>query len=448
MKRISAIFLLMTSLAGQAQNVKPLIETLWAQDYPFNLMEPVHEYNGLRVHPKAGCGGVAMAQLIRYHRYPAMSPDRKYAYDYGLMYRNFNGQQTRDELIAVSKLISDCSVAAFTQFGDEQSSTNMSNVMAALKRSFGYGNYMSLYDRTAFLTNGSDSLYRAILYRELREGRPVIYRGYSKEEKGHLFLIDGLKGNKVHVNMGWMGNRNGYYDLNKLAGYDEQQWMLTGIADSTWRPKAKTIHATAEGELSTLLSAEEKATTQHLVVTGKLRPHDFAILRRLTLQGVLSTIDLRQAEATAIPDSAFLGCHRLCHIALPQGAVRIGVSAFQGCDNLNRIVLPDSLRNIRSAAFYGCTHLIDISLPPGLQTIDQWAFSRCNGIFHLSVPDGVESIGQGAFARMKNLITLQLPRRLKRTYQNITMDCPRLKRLTIADDNPHFRIEGTTIQKK
>lgn len=430
------------------QNIKPLISTRWGQGYPFNLLTPAVEQDGEKVRPLAGCGAVAMAQIIYYHRYPSWSPDQKYEYEWKYMYHRVSNELQFNQLVAVSKLISDCGVSAFTQYGLDASSTNLSNMQNGLKRLYGYSDYTGIYQRDQFNTPRRDSLFRTILFNELKAGRPVLYRGEKPNGKGgHLFIIDGCKNERVHVNMGWAGHRDEYYKLDDLGGYSEHQWMLVGIADSTYIPDILTVRLDTAGTLVSQLAKEKQQCTQHIAVSGPINNDDIALLRQMCQREVLSTIDLRDAVIEAIPDTAFARCQQLTHIILPKTCTKIARAAFASCWNLNRVVFPDSLRVISEWSFTHCSQLFSPQLPTALQVIERSAFSHCDGIVHILVPSKVWKIGADAFANCKNLISVYLPQSLSSAATRLVDNCPKLKRFNIEPSNPYYYIEGTETKK-
>ena len=70
---------------------------------------------------------------------------------------------------------------------------------------------------------------------ELCASRPVLYAGYSTKGGGHEFVIDGYdeKG-MFHVNWGWDGRDNGYFQLATLAigkyyEFSQGQVMFRGL---------------------------------------------------------------------------------------------------------------------------------------------------------------------------------------------------------------------------
>lgn len=52
------------STSTQAQELNPLIQTQWGQGEPYNMYSPKDSLSGRNV--LAGCGPIAMAQVIRY----------------------------------------------------------------------------------------------------------------------------------------------------------------------------------------------------------------------------------------------------------------------------------------------------------------------------------------------------------------------------------------------
>ena len=64
----------------QAQELKPMIQTQWGQDAPYNMFCPKESLAG--PNSLAGCGAIAMAQVMRYLQEPSVSPKgEKYQWD-------------------------------------------------------------------------------------------------------------------------------------------------------------------------------------------------------------------------------------------------------------------------------------------------------------------------------------------------------------------------------
>ncbi len=428
--------------------VNPLVRTHWGQGVPFNLLCPKNDDGGVLSYNLAGCGSVAMAQIVNYHQYPSRSPDGEYWYDWWKMYRMFDQRQTQEELISVAKLISDCGVSSFTEYSEKASGTSLSAVMGALKRLFFYGDQIGIYARDSMMVLGQDSLFRQLLYEELKAGRPVLYRGSNPAKGGHLFIIDGCKGGKVHVNMGWASDGDGYYDLDDLHGYGKEQWMLTEVADTNYHPVVKEVNLAKAGTLGQCLSEEEQRLTRHLKVSGLVDEQDFGVLRQMLRRGILRTIDMEDANIEYLPDSAFCGCTFFSYFVMPRTVRRIGNGTFYSCRNLNRVVFPDSLESIGNGAFCGCNNLLALHLPPSVKHIMSNAFNSCEVLLNVTIPEGVESVGSWAFSHCHHLNSLALPKSLRSVGNGFLNDCPRLKRVTVDEGNPLFYSEGLTVKRK
>ena len=449
---MAAVLCLLTDIAAQQQyvfpeDIKPLIKTRWGQMHPFNLLCPKYEKNEETAHMLAGCGPVAMAQIVNYHRFPSMSPDGTYEYDWELMFPHLRNGLEKEEVVAVAKLISDCGVSSFTKYGEGASSTSLSYVMGALKRLFGYSNDMCIYARDSFQTSPSrDSLYLSLLFSELKAGRPVLYRGSSpKTQEGHLFIIDGCKGTKVHVNMGWAGTKDGYYLPDQLDGYEKNQWMLIEVADTNYHAPVLEVTLSAPGSLDRELTAQERLTARHIKLSGKMDKRDFPVLKQMIMQGLLRTIDMEQVDMKELPDSAFFECTYLSHFIAPHNLQRTGIRTFYRCRNLNYAVFHEGLRRIDRGAFSGCVNLLKADLPTTLTMIGPNAFTSCEALLTAHIPEGTSTIGNYAFSYCNNLFSIYLPRSLKSIGKEAFKECPKLSRITLDPNNSHLRVDGLNI---
>ena len=423
------------------EEVKPLIKTQWGQHYPFNLLCPeTDNNNGENTYKLAGCGPVAMAQVVNYHRYPSMSPDGKYEYDWSQMFHSLTSNVQKEGIVAVAKLISDCGVSSFTEYGDERSSTSLSYIMGAMKRLFGYSNYMSIYNRSDFETPKRDSLYRQLIFSELKAGRPVLYRGTNEKGEGHLFIIDGCKKGKVHVNMGWGGNDNGYYELSDLRGYGQQHWMLVDVADNSYQAETKEVTINEAGTLVKLLTPEERLTTRHIKLKGRMNGIDFFTLREMSKKGLLRTVDMEQVEMEALPDTAFSDCYYLSHFVAPRTLKRIGNRSFFRCRNLNYAVFHDGLQEVGNAAFSGCENLLAVRLPSTTTKIGYNAYTSCNTLLSVTIPEGLLDIGNYAFSYCSHLYSINLPKSLRNIGKEVFKNCNRLTHIRLHSENPFYRV--------
>jgi hypothetical protein len=312
--------------------------------------------------------------------------------------------------------------------------------MGALKRLFGYSNNMSIYNRANFLTPKRDSLYRQLIFSELKAGRPVLYRGTSKKGDGHLFIIDGCKKDKVHVNMGWAGESNGYYDLSDLGGYVDQHWMLIDMADSSYQAVTKEVTISEAGSLVKLLTPEERLTTRHIKLKGKMNGIDFFTLREMLKKGLLRTIDMEEVELETLPDTAFFNCYYLSHFVAPRTLKRMGHQVFSNCSNLNYVVFHDGLQEVGNAAFSGCRNLLAVRLPVNTTKIGYNAFTSCNTLLSVTIPEGVTEMGNYAFSYCKHLYSINLPKSLRKIGKEVFKNCDRLTHIRLNPENPFYTV--------
>lgn len=454
-RMLHILLMLSACLWGRAQetyvfpeSVKPLIATQWGQYYPFNLLCPKNKYCEDYERNLAGCGPVAMAQVVNYHRYPSTSPDGEYVYDWGKMFRVLNPELSKTKIVAVAKLISDCGVSSFTSYDDEASSTTLVQMMGAMKRLFNYSDDMCLYARDDFKTPQRDSLFRQLIFSELKAGRPVFYGGTSEKKGSHVFLIDGCKNQKVHVNMGWGGASDGFYDLDDIDDFNVSQSLLIEVADSNYRAPVKNVVLTKAGTLAGQLTDQELLTTRHIQVSGPMSRSDIATLRTMLCSGMLRTVNLERAEIEVLPDSAFYGCTYLSHFVTPRTLRSTGNFAFCKCPSLNKVVFHEGLRVVGNAAFAECTSLLNVFLPTTTEYVGHSAFSASEALLNVELPDGVRYLGHYAFAYCENLNSISLPKALEKAGRDILYKCPNLRQIFIDTDNPNYEVDGLQIRLK
>ena len=77
-------------------------------------------------------------------------------------------------------------------------------------------NYFRYSSRTVNRSGCETAEFTKIITDELQEGRPIIYCG-TGEDGGHAFVVDGYDTNYfLHVNWGWGGYSDGYFDMNYM----------------------------------------------------------------------------------------------------------------------------------------------------------------------------------------------------------------------------------------
>jgi hypothetical protein len=235
-------------------SVQPLLgNIIWDQDKPYNLFCP---YNTTaKANTETGCVATAMAQIMKYYQWPVtgigsqsytdspygtLSVDfSKVTYDWGNMQNGYGVTTTGKQDTAVSTLMYDCGVAVKMQYNitaNGGSSASTSDAGIALINNFGYDSGVQSYDRSLF----TESQWENLIQNELKAARPVLYAGNTNVD-GHAFVCDGFDSNDLyHINWGWSGLFNGYFQLSALnpdwpgsggetGGFTQYQQIIAGI---------------------------------------------------------------------------------------------------------------------------------------------------------------------------------------------------------------------------
>ncbi len=413
---IAIVFLLLASVVyGQKRyvfptEVKPLLHTEWGQGAPYNKLCPAEQDTSARKNAYAGCGPLVMSQVMKGYSYPPSSPQLGSVYAWNKMYNTVPDTANAEGDNAIARLIADCGTAAGTVYGASASATKLNEVVTGLKKYFGYNAYMSILDRAHYKGTDGGRLWKTVIYNELRNGRPVIMRGERGPKAAHVFIIDGCRDSTVHVNWGWAGKRNGYFDPDSLDGYRQNQRMVVDIAPQGYVPTIKRVATASAGHLAQALNQRDRELLRHIKVVGPLNRSDVEVLRRMATEGNLCTIDLSEAVTLTLPDSAFYGCANLTYMSLPLTLPEISECAFAACVKLNRVDIHSMVSEIKQRAFYGCFCLTDARLPFALKVIGPNAFNSCNSLTDVKLPPMLTSLGTGAFANAKNLRSLTVPR--------------------------------------
>ena len=208
--------------------VAPLLaDVAWGQSEPYNNLCPM--YDGQR-RTVTGCVATAMAQLMMYYKYPQTLKSDIPAYktdscqldiplvsageryDWDNMLPQYSGSAyTAEQANAVAKLMYHCGLSAKADYGPSTGARCRPNVLVK------YWGYDPDVIRHLYRERFSLREWTAILDAELQASRPVYYTGCSTTSASHAFLCDGADGNGLyHINWGWSGWSNGYFDITIL----------------------------------------------------------------------------------------------------------------------------------------------------------------------------------------------------------------------------------------
>ncbi len=217
--------------AHPTEVVEPLITSMWGQKDPYNSMCP--SVNAKKC--PAGCTAVAMAQVMRYHRFPTTSTNAIPAYttgtlgidmpelpattfDWDKMPDQLSGDTPQESIDEVAKLLLYCGQATEMNYDASGSGAFTDILPQRLPRYFNYPKTIHYVNRKSYSEEEWDSL----LVRELTNGQPVIYTAYTNLGAGHTFVCDGYDGQGLfHINWGWLGAGNGYYRISVACAQGE-----------------------------------------------------------------------------------------------------------------------------------------------------------------------------------------------------------------------------------
>lgn len=222
-------------LKGEA--VAPLMKTKWNQDMPFNNFAP--EFGSNRA--PSGCVATAVTQVMKFFNFPKKGKGEVTAYPYysdsekiDLSTHTYDWENMLDvyecewdydaqkylpgnfndtQATAVATLMRDFGYAVEMSYRANESGAQSSYILPVLVRHFSYSPDACF----SFRGNQSEADWNGAIRRSLLAGSPVLYSG-TDGKAGHQFVCDGIDENGfLHINWGWGGMSDGYFDMNILS---------------------------------------------------------------------------------------------------------------------------------------------------------------------------------------------------------------------------------------
>lgn len=273
-------------------HVDPLLKSDWAQGAPFDNLTPTYttqnSITGTTVtrHCPVGCVATALSQIMYYWKYPDVGNGEikrktfidkdsikanfgETHYDWSNMldhYDNTTSGYSEAQIRAVATLSFHAGVAVGMIYQQSGSSAIPSSSLATSM--VDYFRYCKDSVRYVKRSDYTKEEWMDMIFRELSCGRPVFYTGKSKNAQlgVHAFVIDGYDSEgKVHVNWGWRGLDNGYYDvdLEGVAGYDytDNQAMIVGLMPPVSSTKANAIQTSSNKKAVGVYTIDGKRVT-------------------------------------------------------------------------------------------------------------------------------------------------------------------------------------------
>ena len=239
--------------------VSPLTQTLWNQDFPYNYYAPECDNYWIGNHCYAGCVACAMSQIMKYWDHPVHGHgSHTYTHGtYGVQSANFGataynwsimpnslGYQVDDAALAVALLMYHCGVSVNMNFGPSGSGAYSPDVETAFRQYFGYC-AASYRQRSSY----SEEEWIALIKNDLDKAQPLYFSGTSDSGGGHAIVCDGYDNNDYFsFNLGWSGSGNGFYSINDVAGYNNNEAVVLNIKPVEINPDDNgIIYVTSDG---------------------------------------------------------------------------------------------------------------------------------------------------------------------------------------------------------
>ena len=423
--------------------VPQLMTTLWGQRTPYRNQCP--QVDGKPC--VTGCIATAMAQVMNYWHHPEVLPALPgyttstlrlqvpalpaATVSWDLMLDKYReGYYTQEEGEAVALLMRYCGQVSKMDYTIASSAATCNDQLMGLK-TFGYEKTATDLSRMNF----SDDEWHALLQEDLVAGRPVIYSGKSVTT-AHSFVLDGFDGSKYHVNWGWDGTFDGYYELDAMdgGGYrpSNAHQMLHGVCPATedydCDYKVDGIYYNQKTLTTVAVTYRDK---QYNCYSGEV-----VIPDTLSFNGA-------SFRVTAITENAFRNCDQLTKVHIPNSVSEIGTRAFSH-SGVDSIIIPDQVKTIGSLVFEYCPNLCHVEMGNHVKKINNGAFNNCTKLAAINLPDSLTTISEMAFYA-NGLESIVFPPRLVRIEDNAFGACKSLTAVHVKDIETWSKLRFTKI---
>ena len=442
-----SIPLQLTSSASSELVIPEMLTTRWGQGTPYRNLCP--KINGQPC--VTGCVATAMAQVMNYWQFPAVLPAQA-AYvtstqhisvpalpsesiEWDLMQNTYSQSNYDEEQAnAVATLMRYCGQSCRMDYDIASSGAWPVDLLKAFKE-FGYNPSADLVSRADF----SDEDWTSMLLGDLSQMRPVIYIGYSSSIN-HSFIIDGYDGSKYHINWGWNGYLDGYYELDALTPIglipNDPQQMIYGISPSDG---SHVFDFIKNGIAYNFLDENSVAIAPFsdysgdIVIPDTVRfgGHTFRVTEiaaNAFYGSSIKSIVLPQSIAT-IGTSAFSNSG-IKQIIIPKSVTSIGSGAFQNCMSLSSVDIPESVTTIGNKLFLNCISLESVTINARITSISESMFENCIALNHVDIPETVVTISTNAF-KNSALNDIMIPQSVSSIGREAFKNCGHLSRLEL-----------------
>ena len=386
--------------------VDPLLgDIAYSQDGEFCEGFPVGKYRGWDSTCVAGCGAVALAQVLRYYG-PAVRPSGKGQLSMdGVPPISVDMHEIDWNDLKVNELMYLSAASTQTHLSPENSSTSLFWFRHALVGNWGFSPECRYQQELPL-----EEIAKQVCA-DLDAGRPVVLGG-----EGHTFVCDGYKDGFLHFNFGWKGHCNGWYRLPEGLSLQECLTFIRPMLPE----EDNTLEVTLKkaGTLAAAIPEDRCLTVTRLKVSGKIQGEDVALLRRMATEGKLMDLDL--SDARIVGNGSFRSQPYTERDAS-------GMTFTSQYRNLLFGDIPGTKEEWRIDTITD-SQWKEMSFR-GLTKGSDWALVRDKDGIRIRYYTRTDIIGTAMFADCENLLSLRLPRTINRIEDNAFWKCSCLEHL-------------------
>ena len=217
--------------------VGPLLTTMWGQGSPYNRKCP--GISGQCTHCIVGCVATAWSQVMKYWDWPTkgtgshsyswnsttLSANFNTTYDWANMPNVLTGSSSTTQKNAVAKLCKYVGISADMNYGCGNSGSN-AYADGPMPTYFKYKSTAQQKSRGSHGASAWFNLFKTEF--DANPPRPVVLSIWESGGGGHETVADGYNTtgtDKVHINFGWNGGSDGWYDVTNNFAAGGYNWQ-------------------------------------------------------------------------------------------------------------------------------------------------------------------------------------------------------------------------------
>ncbi len=420
--------------------IAPMITTSWGQGSPYNSFCPT-----LGQQCVAGSVATAMAQVMNYYQWPVDAIKTISSYTTltnkilmpELEPLTISWDNMTEEEIA--RLFLYCGQSVDMDYDVLMSGAKTIDVATAMYNVFGYASSVHPEFRNSY----SNCEWEDLLYNEIKKGRPILYSSMT-DSRTNMFICDGYKDNKFHINWGCNGDYNGYFVLTLLSptlsqnNFSQNQVAIIGIQEPIYNELNEDDRVEYYDDTNLHLCFTLHSDTQEAVLGNEYFVSEIKGPTAISSAG-LELDDMNNYWENIVVPSV------ITYRGKEYTVIGVCSTAFNRTTKVYSVKLPETIRFIGANAFDYCVNLESINIPSQVKIIEPHTFYFCHfNLKSIHLPENIETIGYGAFRDCKNLTEINIPGRCKEIGEEAFLGCEKLGKLIIEDGTEPLQLSFTS----